>query len=101
MIRVAAVGDVHFDRSSSGRLRNYLPTIERDADLLLLAGDLTQTGDLDEALVLAEDLEGCSIPIAAVLGNHDFHKNQDRELTSMLEDHGITVLEGELSLIHI
>jgi Icc-related predicted phosphoesterase len=95
VIRVAAVGDVHFDRSSSGRLRNYLPTIERDADLLLLAGDLTQTGDLDEALVLAEDLEGCSIPIAAVLGNHDFHKNQDRELTSMLEDHGITVLEGE------
>jgi Icc-related predicted phosphoesterase len=95
MIRVAAVGDVHFDRSSGGRLKAYLPEIQRQADLLLLAGDLTQTGDLEEARVLADDLAGCTVPVAAVLGNHDFHKNQDRELASLLEEHGITVLEGE------
>lgn len=95
MIRVAAVGDVHFDRSSSGRLRSYLGEIGNMADILLLAGDLTQTGDLDEARVLAEDLAGSPVPVAAVLGNHDFHKNQDRELASLLEEHGITVLEGE------
>lgn len=95
MIRVAAVGDVHFDRSSSGRLRGYLPEIQRQADLLLIAGDLTQTGDIDEARVLAEDLADCPVPVAAVLGNHDYHQDQDRELTSLLEERGITVLEGE------
>ena len=95
MIRVAAVGDVHFDRHSAGRLRRYLPHIQEQADLLLLAGDLTQTGDLEEATVLADDLAGAHIPVAAVLGNHDFHKGQDRELISVLEERGITVLEGE------
>ncbi|HEY8278276.1 MAG TPA: metallophosphoesterase [Bdellovibrionota bacterium] len=95
MIRVAAVGDVHFDRSSGGRLKNYLPQIEARADLLLLAGDLTQTGHLDEARVLADDLACAAIPVAAVLGNHDFHLGQDRELVSMLESRGIVVLEGE------
>lgn len=95
MIRVAAVGDVHFDRTSAGRLRNYLDQIRDMADLLLIAGDLTQTGDLDEARVLAKDLEDSPVPVAAVLGNHDFHKNQDREITSLLEEHGVTVLEGE------
>ena len=95
MIRVAAVGDVHFDRSSSGRIRNYLPEIQRQADLLLLAGDLTQTGDLDEAHVLAKDLANFPIPVVAVLGNHDFQLGQDRELAALLEEYGITVLEGE------
>jgi Icc-related predicted phosphoesterase len=94
VIRVAAVGDVHFDRTSGGRLRNYLCAIEECADVLLLAGDLTQTGDIEEARVLAEDLAGSRIPVVAVLGNHDFHKEQDREVTSILEEHGVTVLDG-------
>lgn len=95
MIRVAAVGDVHFDRSSRGRLKNYLPEIEKEADLLLLAGDLTQTGHLEEARVLGEDLAGAKIPVVAVLGNHDFHLEQDRDVAALLEGFGITVLEGE------
>ncbi len=95
MIRVAAVGDVHFDRSSRGRLKTYLPEIEKQADLLLLAGDLTQTGHLDEARVLGEDLAEARVPVVAVLGNHDCHSDQERELTNLLESFGITVLEGE------
>lgn len=95
MIRVAAVGDVHFDRSSAGRLRKYLDEIGRQSDLLLLAGDLTHTGHLDEARVLAEDLSGCGVPVVAVLGNHDFHMGESQELSSLLEDEGITVLEGD------
>jgi Icc-related predicted phosphoesterase len=95
VIRVAAVGDVHFDRGSQGRLRSYLPEIASHADLLLLAGDLTQTGDLEEARVLAEDLAGAPFPVAAVLGNHDYHSGRDRALAALLEGYGITVLEGE------
>ncbi len=95
MIRIAAVGDVHFDQSSRGRLKNYLSEIASQADILLLAGDLTQTGDLSEARVLAEDLAGAPIPVAAVLGNHDFHLGNELELAALLESYGITVLEGE------
>ncbi|MGZ3653230.1 MAG: metallophosphoesterase family protein [Bdellovibrionota bacterium] len=101
MIRVAAVGDVHFDRASAGRLKNHLRELGNQADLLLLAGDLTQTGDLEEARVLARDLEGCPVPVVAVLGNHDFQLGHDREVVSLLEQHGITVLEGEAVKFHV
>jgi Icc-related predicted phosphoesterase len=94
MIRVAAVGDVHFDRNSQGRLRNHLDQIANQADVLLLAGDLTQTGHVDEARVLAEDLRGCRIPIVAVLGNHDYHADQVEEMTNLLESVGVAVLDG-------
>jgi Icc-related predicted phosphoesterase len=95
VIRIAAVGDVHFDKSSAGRLSNYLPELKESADILLLAGDLTQTGDLEEARVLVEDLKNSPVPIVAVLGNHDYQVGKDRELTALLESNGITVLEGE------
>lgn len=95
MIRVAAVGDVHFDRSSQGRLREYMNQISEEADVLLLAGDLTQKGEIEEARVLAEDLVHARIPVVAVLGNHDYHSGQEDDITDLLEEYGIAVLEGE------
>lgn len=94
MIRVAAVGDVHFDASSRGRIREYLPEVARQADLFLIAGDLTQTGDLEEARALADDLAGSPIPVAAVLGNHDYHSGQQLAIVELLEKSGVTVLDG-------
>jgi Icc-related predicted phosphoesterase len=94
MIRVAAVGDVHFDRESKGRLRGHLSQIATQADILLLAGDLTQTGHIEEARVLAEDLAGANIPIVAVLGNHDYHMDQVEEVSALLGSVGVTVLDG-------
>ena len=94
MIRIAAVGDVHFDRNSAGRIRAYLPEIIEQADALLLAGDLTQVGLPEEAEVLAKDLAGAGIPIVAVLGNHDYHSGQEKEVQAILSAAGITVLEG-------
>jgi Icc-related predicted phosphoesterase len=95
VIRIAAVGDVHFDKSSRGSIRDHLSQIAEQADALLLAGDLTQTGHLEEARVLAEDLEGAGLPIVAVLGNHDYHLGQEEEIRKLLESVGVTVLEGE------
>lgn len=94
MIRVAAVGDVHFDRNSAGRIREYLGEISRQADLFLLAGDLTQMGHPEEAKVLADDLADCGIPVVAVLGNHDFHLGQEQEIIELLKGAGVVVLEG-------
>jgi len=101
VIRIAAVGDVHFDRASQGRLKRHLPQLEGKADLLLLAGDLTQVGHVEEALVLAEDLRVSPVPVVAVLGNHDFHLDQDQAIRMVLQDAGVAVLERECTLIEV
>ncbi|HEX2058046.1 MAG TPA: metallophosphoesterase [Actinomycetota bacterium] len=94
MIRVAAAGDVHFGEDSAGTLQPHLPEVADCADLLVLAGDLTRCGSADEATVLAKELGGLPLPVYAVLGNHDYHDEQEREITQTLEDNGIRVLEG-------
>lgn len=101
MIRIAAVGDVHYDRKSHGRLSQYFSGMEERADLFLLAGDLTQTGHPEEMKVLAECLKKCPVPMIAVLGNHDYHVDQVEVVTKILTDVGVTVLEGNSIILNI
>jgi Icc-related predicted phosphoesterase len=101
MIRIAAVGDIHYDRKSHNRLAQYFGGLEEKADVLLLAGDLTQTGHPEEMQVLADDLVKCPIPIVAVLGNHDHHVDQIEKIVQMLKDIGVTVLEQSSVILSI
>lgn len=101
MIRVAAVGDVHFDRSSRGRLAQFWPDLEGKADLFLLAGDLTRTGIEEEVMPLAEDLAECPVPVITVLGNHDLHSDRERNIERILSDKGVTVLESRSTVFHM
>ncbi|MDQ0382264.1 metallophosphoesterase family protein [Amycolatopsis thermophila] len=94
MIRVAAVGDVHLGEDARGLLRPALEHLGDLADVLLLAGDLTRHGALEEAEVVADEFSGLARPVVAVLGNHDYHSDRQDEITKLLEDHGIQVLEG-------
>lgn len=94
MIRIAATGDVHFDRKSHNRLSQHFSGLAEKADIFLIAGDLTQTGHPEEMLVLAEDLKKCPIPVIVVFGNHDYHVDQVELITTILEDIGVIVLEG-------
>ena len=71
-IRLAAVGDTHCTKSSAGTLRSFFAQANEAADILLLCGDLTDYGLPEEAHVLADELAHVSIPIIAVLGNHDY-----------------------------
>ncbi|NJL25485.1 MAG: metallophosphoesterase [Calothrix sp. SM1_5_4] len=93
MIRIAAAGDTHFDRNSRGRLARHWHELEGKADILLLAGDLTQVGHEEEAIPLAQDLAECPVPVVAVLGNHDFHLDQQDLITARLREAGICVLD--------
>jgi Icc-related predicted phosphoesterase len=93
--RIAAVGDVHAGRDSRGHIRPGLLEIARLADVLLLAGDLTQHGDLEEGKVLAAEVDGLPVPVISVLGNHDYHRGEEAEIRSALEAAGVRVLEGE------
>ncbi len=101
MIRMAAVGDVHFDRESRGKLSKHWVELDGKADLLLLAGDLTQVGHLEEARPLAEDLAECPVPVFAVLGNHDYHMDQEQEIKKILNDAGVTVLDRNYVVVEI
>jgi Icc-related predicted phosphoesterase len=87
------VGDVHASRETEERVESAFAGIGSRADLVLLAGDLTLTGELEEALVLAEAARASSAPVFAVLGNHDYHAGKAAEVTAALEDAGIRVLE--------
>lgn len=101
MIRIAAVGDVHYDRNSRNRLRSHFETLNDKADLLLIAGDLTQSGAVDEAEALVHDLSFASVPVVTVLGNHDFHQNREEDIIQLLTDSGITALEGGAATFNI
>ncbi|MBI3805468.1 MAG: metallophosphoesterase [Nitrospirae bacterium] len=98
-VRIAAAGDLHYDELSHGKLRAHFQKLETEADLLLLAGDLTDTGTAEQARVLAEDLKGLHLPIVAVLGNHDYHCNQSEEVGQILEEIGVTILEGNTRVL--
>jgi Icc-related predicted phosphoesterase len=93
-IRIAAVGDVHLGAESAGSLRPALAALPAHADVLLLAGDLTRHGTMDEAWVVAREFAGLEVPVIAVLGNHDYHGDAQEEIGVLLGEHGITVLEG-------
>ena len=93
MIRLAAVGDVHFSADSRGRLRPHLEAAG-GLDLLLLAGDLTWRGQPAEARLLAEELSGLPFPVVAVLGNHDYHMGAAGEVAAVMAASGVRVLEG-------
>ncbi len=101
MIRIAAVGDVHFSADSEGTLRPHLERLPEHADVLLLAGDLTKFGHPEEAVVLAREVAGLPYPIVAVLGNHDYHQEREDEIARVLREAGVRVLEGDGDVVEV
>jgi Icc-related predicted phosphoesterase len=95
VIRIAAVGDIHLGVGSAGTFRSRLSHLGEQADVFLLAGDLTQRGTREEAEVVGHELADLPIPAFAVLGNHDFESDASEVLVDRLEAGGIRVLEGD------
>jgi len=81
-------------------LRPLFAQASEAADAILLCGDLTDYGLPEEARVLAEELSGATVPVVAVLGNHDFESDQQDEVCHILRGAGVTVLDGEACEIH-
>ena len=94
-VRFAAVGDIHCTKDSTGALRELFAQASDAADALLLCGDLTDYGLPEEARILAEELSAASVPIVAVLGNHDFESDVPDEVTRILSGAGVHMLDGE------
>jgi Icc-related predicted phosphoesterase len=94
-VRVAAAGDVHCHPGNREWIEEAIAGLEGHADVLLLAGDLTTHGEPEQARILADACRGRSFPILAVLGNHDWHADRAAEVTTVLQDAGVTVLERD------
>jgi Icc-related predicted phosphoesterase len=101
VIRVAAVGDLHIGTDAFLDWRHALEDVSSQADILLLAGDLTQIGAPAEAKALLSALGPVTIPIVAVLGNHDHHSGCAAEIAAALRARGVHVLEGEATHLKV
>jgi uncharacterized protein len=94
-MRVAAMGDLHVREDNGVSYRDLFGEISREAEVLVLAGDLTDLGKPKEAELLAQDLKACSIPVVGVLGNHDYECGAAEEVAHILRDAGMKVLDGQ------
>jgi Icc-related predicted phosphoesterase len=96
LVRVGAVADLHYTKASQGVLQPLFEQAGKLADVLLVGGDLTDFGHVEEAQILARDLKtAVKIPVVAVLGNHDFEDGKASEVADVLREAGITVLDGD------
>lgn len=95
-VRIAAVGDIHLGgRGVEPALQILISQVAEHADILALCGDLTDRGDPDEARQVAKALGSTTVPIVAVLGNHDYECDKVPEVTRILIDAGVRVLDGD------
>src|SRR3954453_8881294 len=93
-MRIAATADLHYAAQRSETLKEQLAPVRDNADLLIVAGDLTNFGQPSEMAPLVNVLVRLRVPIVAVLGNHDYESGHQAELMHMMSSEGIKVLDG-------
>ncbi|WP_067827202.1 metallophosphoesterase family protein [Nocardia inohanensis] len=93
-MRVAAVGDLHMREALRGRFRDAFLGLDEHADVLLLAGDLTNSGTLREAHLLCDEVRGLPVPVVGVLGNHDHDHRLGYRISVLLGEIGVRMLDG-------
>jgi Icc-related predicted phosphoesterase len=93
-MRIAALADLHFTPQNYDRIREQMGRVREEADVMVLAGDLTNYGKPQEMESLLNALMRVRIPTVAVLGNHDYESAQESELMRMMTGEGIKVLDG-------
>jgi Icc-related predicted phosphoesterase len=94
-VRIAAIADLHACRRNPEQVAARLADLDSRADVLVCAGDLTDTGDPHEARAVTAALRGLTLPVVVVLGNHDFDGNHALELRAIFESAHWAVLDGE------
>ena len=93
--RIAAIADIHVKETDKGNWTGLFREASQQADILLICGDLTNTGDEGEAQVLKDELKACTIPVIAVLGNHDYEKGRQKTIRQLIQSEQVHILDGE------
>lgn len=91
-VRVAGLADLHVTDMAHEPYRELFTELNDTADVLVLAGDLTDFGRVREAEILAEDLRRLKIPVVGVLGNHDHECGCEAEVSRILRQAGLNLL---------
>lgn len=95
-LRIAAVGDIHHGSADSTVLSELLRDVESgDAEVLVIAGDLTTHGEPSQMRMVAKALEKLKIPVIAVFGNHDHEAGAVEEAATILAEAGVQLLDGD------
>src|SRR5436309_5276847 len=94
VMRIAATADLHYSAQTLGILKEQLGRVRDEADVLVVAGDLTNFGRPEEMEPLLNVLVRLRIPTIAVLGNHDYESGREDDLIRMMTQEGIKVLDG-------
>jgi Icc-related predicted phosphoesterase len=98
-LRIAALGDFHFDPERDHGLRPLFTRVADAADVLVLCGDMSTHGEEHQIRGFVDLLEGIDIPIVAVLGNHDWQHGTPELVAAALRERGIHVLDGDAIVI--
>src|SRR3981081_3991198 len=93
-VRIAATADLHFSPQSYAKLKDQFERVRDEADVLVLAGDLPNSGQPAEMEPLLNVLVRLRVPTIVVLGNHDYESGKEEELTRMIVAAGIKLLDG-------
>jgi Icc-related predicted phosphoesterase len=93
----ASIGDLYVKESEPNAYQAMFGAISEEARALVLCGDLTDTGTPKQAELLAEQLRACTVPVIAVLGNHDYESGQAQAVKEILQKAGVRVLDGQYS----
>ena len=100
-LRIAAVADIHVKKNSQGALQPLFARATESADVLLLCGDLTDYGTIEEAKILAKEITtALRIPAIGVLGNHDVESGMEADVVQILTDAGVVMLDGDSHELH-
>src|SRR5581483_2326667 len=94
VMRIAATADLHFTPARYSALHDQLNRVRDEADVFVLAGDLTNYGRPEEMEPLLNVLVRLRLPTIVVLGNHDYESGHEADLMRMLTNEGIKVLDG-------
>jgi Icc-related predicted phosphoesterase len=95
-LRIAAVADLHVKKAGQGSMQTLFTSATEQADVLLLCGDLTDYGLVEEAKILAKEITtSLRIPAIGILGNHDFESGKQEDVVKIMIDAGVTMLDGD------
>lgn len=98
-VRIAAIGDLHLRAEVPPQMESDLQALEGEVDLLVIAGDITESGRIPEMELASELFSTLTMPKIAVLGNHDRRGIRRRAMRLLLESSGVRLLDGD-SLTH-
>jgi len=101
VIRIAAAADIHASDASAERVERAFADLDGEADVVLLAGDLTTSGEPEQAEVIATACRRLDVPVFAVFGNHDFQAERTDELRELLGGAGVRVLDRECATCEV